>query len=129
MSWLERFGIGDERLQVLIGDDSAPVGHAHDRRTADHAAGPDEVDDLRVGIELVAKVDPREGRDRLVGRLRVGDAAEAVRAMAVDGAVSYVEAGGPDRGAPGAAYRGPGRSLDPPESPPGVGDELRRPRL
>src|SRR5438445_9274577 len=112
MSWFERFEIGDERLQVLIGDDSAPVGHAHDRRTADHAAGPDEVDDLRVGIELVAKVDPREGRDRLVGRLRVGDAAEAVRAMAVDAAVSYVEEGARDRGSLVARYLERGRSFD-----------------
>src|SRR2546427_10063222 len=113
MSWLERFEIGDERLQVLIGDDSAPVGHAHDRRTADHAAGPDEVDDLRVGIELVAKVDPREGRGRLVGRLRVGDAAEAVRALAVDAAVSYVEEGARARRGPGARDLRGGRSFDP----------------
>ena len=56
-----------------------------------HAAALDDGFDLRLGVELLAEVEAGEHRDRLVGRERVRDAAEPVRAVAVDAAVLDVE--------------------------------------
>ena len=88
---LQGLQVGDERSEVLVGDDPAPVRHARDRRLADHAAAANEGDDLRVGVELRAKILPREWRDRLVLGLGVGHSAEAARAVAIDAAVPHVE--------------------------------------
>ena len=88
---LQGLQVGDERIEVLVGDDPAPVRHARDRRLADHAAAANEGDDLRVGVELRAKILPRERRDRLVLGLGVGHSAEAARAVAIDAAVPHVE--------------------------------------
>jgi putative transposase len=55
---LERLDIGGERLELVVGDDAAPVRHAHDRCASDHAAGANEVDDLLVGVELAPEVLP-----------------------------------------------------------------------
>ena len=35
---LKRLDVGGERLELVVGDDSAPVRHADDRCLADHAA-------------------------------------------------------------------------------------------
>ena len=67
-----------------------------DRRTSEDAAAADHLDDLRIGVELAAKIGSRERRDRLVFRERVRDAAETVRAVAVDAAVANVERGARD---------------------------------
>jgi mono/diheme cytochrome c family protein len=63
---LERLQVGDERLQLPVGDDPAPVRHARDRRLADHAARANELEDLRVGVELRAEVLAGEWRDSLI---------------------------------------------------------------
>ena len=56
-------------------EDAAPVRHRDDRRAAEHAAAPDHVDDLLVGVELLEEVGAGQRRDRLV----LGDAGSAHR--------------------------------------------------
>src|SRR5579862_5126709 len=90
---LERPDVGDERVEVGLRDDAAPVGHRDDRRLPDHAPVLDHLHDLLGSVELVPEVRARQRRDRLVGRRRVRDAAEPVRAVAVDAAVALVEHG------------------------------------
>src|SRR5512132_2291896 len=102
---LEGLQVGDEIVEVLIGDDPAPVRHARDRRLADDAAGADHLLDLRVGVELLAEVLSGEWRNRLVLREGVGDPAEAARPVAVDAAVALVEGGPGNAGSLIAGHR------------------------
>jgi hypothetical protein len=95
---LQGLQVGGQGLELGVGDDATPVRHAHDRRLADHASRADHVDDLRVGVELGAEVLSCQWGDGLVFGLRVGDSAEAVRAVAVDAAVLDVEDRPRDRG-------------------------------
>jgi hypothetical protein len=55
---LERLEVGDERIEVVVGDDPAPVGHARYRRLADNAARADHFGDLLVSVELLAELLP-----------------------------------------------------------------------
>src|SRR6266542_539073 len=73
------------------------MGHRDDWRSSEDAASPDDLDDLIVGVELLEEIGAGERRDRHVGRLRVGHAAEPVRAVAVDAAVALVEERALDR--------------------------------
>src|SRR5207244_1858381 len=59
----ERLQILGEGVQLLVGDDSAPVRHADDRRASEHAARTDEVDHLRTRVELTAEDGTRKWRD------------------------------------------------------------------
>src|SRR5512140_1124319 len=88
---LQRLDVRRERPQLLGRDDPAPVRHRDDWRAADYAAAADEVDDLRVRIELMTEVGAGQRRYRLVRRLRIWYAAEAIGAVATDAAVANVE--------------------------------------
>jgi len=94
---LQRLDVRRERPQLLGRDDPAPVRHRDDGRAADDAAAADEVDDLRVGVELVPEVGAGQRRDRLVRRLRIRYPAEPVRPVAIDAAVTNVQRGTRDR--------------------------------
>src|SRR6188508_3614 len=110
LAGFQRLDVGDERPQSRVGDDPAPMGHRDDRRSSEDAASPDDLDDLLVGVELIKEVGAGERRDRLVGRLRVGHAAEPVRAVAVDAAVALVEERALDRRALAGDHGRRGRS-------------------
>src|SRR6266498_6146919 len=91
LAGFQRLDVGDERTQLRVGDDAAPVRHRDDRRSSEDAASPDDLDDLLVGVELLEEIGAGKRRNRLVGRLRVRHAAEPVRAVAVDAAVALVK--------------------------------------
>src|SRR6266516_2268539 len=100
------------------------MGHRDDWRSSEDAASPNYLDDLLVGGELLEEVGAGERRDRLVGRLRVGHAAEPVRAVAVDAAVALIEERALDRGALAGDHRGRRRPRYRGQAGPDVGDEV-----
>lgn len=59
----ECFQIRDERVELIVRDDAAPVRHAHDWCPADDAAGLDHVGNFFLGVELGAERDARQRWD------------------------------------------------------------------
>jgi hypothetical protein len=53
---LQRLDVRDKRVQLIVRENAAPVGHAHDRGAAEDAAGADDLLDLRVGVELAEEI-------------------------------------------------------------------------
>ena len=55
---LQRLDVRDERLELCVGDDAAPVRHRDDRRAPEHAARPDDVTIFSSVLNSVKKSAP-----------------------------------------------------------------------
>ncbi len=97
----EGIDVGDQVVDLRLGEDPSPVRHADERVLSNDAAGFDHGGDLLRCVELLEEVGRAQWRDGGVRRLRVGHAAEAVWAVAVDAAeVDVVDRPGDGRSLP-----------------------------